>query len=140
MKLDKYIASEKETAKSDLSRAKAHKKLAGKDAAMSLKRQLDDEIYKANRKLEQIKSLKKYKPVRLLTGAVIPFTFVEAIKKKLKGVHSVAYIQHPDGLSIVWGTKKGTGKMKLQQIFFDIPDDVELPEFEEGEVVGKCLN
>lgn len=86
------------------------------------------------------KKLLKLKLVRLKTGAVIPSIHLEHIGKRLEGCWIVEYSQYKDGIEMKYKNTqtKIEGSVKLLTVK-GVPEKVELPLFEEGEVVDECL-
>lgn len=91
--------------------------------------------------LENYKRFHKCKPERLKTGAVIQTKLLEEMLKKLKGPWEIEFFQYRDGLEMKYWNPltKVNGSFKFMNLPLDVPDDIELRTFEEGEVLNECL-
>lgn len=138
--LTEALASEKTT----LKELKKEKKLLEKEKADTSHlniRKVEYKITSLKDKIEDLKKAQKVEVVRLQTGKVIALSTLKAFNKKVSSrMWSTEITQHPDGLKLAYtdGTAKGQLTITGFGVDLEIPKEVELPIFTEGEVL-KCL-
>lgn len=95
---------------------------------------LENDIRKLRMELDQLKMWKTYKPVRTKTGVAVHSKILIEMIKKLESKNIEHVVTHTNnGLIIEYGKGKACGTLELYAI--QIPEEVELPPLELGEVV-----
>lgn len=86
--------------------------------------------------ITDFKNLRKTKPVRLKTGAVVNSKIIDEMLKKLSGKFwTIEYTQYQDGIQIAY-VNTCTGSKGSFKVYFIavISDTIDLPIFEKGDV------
>lgn len=130
--------------KSSLKDLKKEKKLLDKekaDASHLNIPKLESKVLTLKSRLEDLKKVQKVEVVRLQTGKVIALATLKAFNKKVSSrMWTTEITQHPDGLKMTYsdGSSKGQITITGFGVDLEIPEEVELPIFTEGEVL-ECL-
>lgn len=97
---------------------------------------MKSKIYACKSSVTEVKKLGKMKPVRLKTGAVVNLKIFDEMLKKLKDKYwTIEYTQYQDGLQIAYINAHTGAKGSFKAyIIPTIPDSIELPLFEKGEI------
>lgn len=134
------LASEK----SELKELKKEKKLLEKEKSdtshLNISK-VDSKILSLKDRIEALKKVQKVEVVRLQTGKVIALSTLKAFNKKVSSrMWTTEITQHPDGLKMTYsdGSSKGQITITGFGVDLEIPEEVELPIFTEGEVL-ECL-
>lgn len=145
--LKSEIANSTETLaseKSALKELKKEKKLLEKEKAdtshLNISK-VDSKILSLKDRIEALKKVQKVEVVRLQTGKVIALSTLKAFNKKVSSrMWTTEITQHPDGLKMTYsdGSSKGQITITGFGVDLEIPEEVELPIFTEGEVL-ECL-
>lgn len=104
-------------------------------------KRLESSIHHFKFDMATMKRIQKLEVVRLKTGKVISLSTLKAFSKKVSSrMWSTEITQHPDGLKMTYtdGTAKGQITVTGFGVDAEIPDEVEIPVYAEGEVL-ECL-
>lgn len=135
--LKKEQKQKREIGRKDNKNSRLHEQSDARIALVKSKIESDkSKISFCKDEIAEYKNLSKTKPVRLKTGAVVNFKIIDEMLKKLTGKSwSIEYTQYQDGLQIAYINTQSGAKGSLEAYDLGgLPDEVELPLFEKGEV------
>ncbi|MER2154746.1 MAG: hypothetical protein ABS917_11175 [Solibacillus sp.] len=134
------LAKEKSALK-DLNKEKKRLEKEKADISHLPIRKVETRITNLKEFIDQLKKVQKVEVVRLQTGKVIALSTLKAFNKKVSSrMWTTEITQHPDGLKMTYsdGSSKGQITITGFGVDLEIPEEVELPIFTEGEVL-ECL-